>query len=1080
MRKSKLFRMSCFVFVGIFFYISQAWAVNSVPGKTNNSVQAASIEQLLKLKIPSGWGIIKDSYDSGTDKLIVNIQDAHCDFEAQQNIARILNRLALNYKLKVVAIEGASGKVENPLLENFPDKKVRGDVSLDLVKQGRLTGAEYLAVNSDYDLKLYGVEDMRLYMDNLAAFQQSQPFKKEARMYFAAIKKALDMLKEQIYNPDLKKLDSLENDYASRKISFDKYAIELYKLIEENGLRKVNYPLFYALQDAIKLELNVDFKKADTERMQLITILTQVIDDKQTITSLVDKSLDFKKGMISAGDFANFLKDLAFEKKVSLSGFPNFNAYADYITKYEQVANEDLFVEITTIDKDLKKVFYTDDDQKQLDVLYEKLDILVKLVDLKMENQDIAYFFKNRGQINSDSFTKFIEPQSYKHKVVVSLPTGMSYLDVYIPAWAKFYELADTRDSAFIEKTLAHMDKDNTDYAALITGGFHTKQLTRLLKEKKISYVVIAPKASVDGENPYFNLLQGGKTEIEQFLSSRQSTLALLKPTSDPSALENLAPAEQKNWKAKAQEEQNDQTFQLAVGAFASIASANPESSDAKIQGAVITIFENMNTKMTDSGQKPVVDMAYITPLVKDMHRQKNDNQETSSVVIKSGGDTIVFNPEVAPGAPGRIAFNSETPNNSGNVAGTSVLVASVNPTNVSSQTVETPAAVNRNSDIIKVTPQNVVDKVVSSSAETNDPATAVRISAIAEKVIPALTFTGSVDVDAIEGELKGTTGAGVMTSKPPKEKAIFNVAGLKGEIQKVVAATESLILENSSSAENAAVIAVGEKGLNLKLTPESQEKAVTIIKEALIKEGDYTSMLTSISGQLVDKKTGISIVVDKQNLANALNTGLAGAYTAETHSGDIVAKTVISKLSISDPKKMATVTAIIKDNTTDTKTKTTNLAASLKADPKQVSEALFSGLKQANVAANPIVNGLSSVSTLSTKSQEAFIASKIKSSDIQNILSKAEKTTAPEGQFIVFQGAQMDDSVLAATVDAGVDSSKVSAVVIAVGAYPDKEAVSVKIKPIENGRVYIEISPKKSEAILNPQLVAVSLRDKE
>ena len=88
------------------------------------------ITDILDIKIPSRWGVIRDAYNSGTDKLIINIQDAHCDFHAQQNISNILERLAEDYRLKVITLEGAAGKVDNPLLSFFPKKKIKKEVSL--------------------------------------------------------------------------------------------------------------------------------------------------------------------------------------------------------------------------------------------------------------------------------------------------------------------------------------------------------------------------------------------------------------------------------------------------------------------------------------------------------------------------------------------------------------------------------------------------------------------------------------------------------------------------------------------------------------------------------------------------------------------------------------------------------------------------------------------------------------------------------------------------------------------------------------------------------------------------------------
>ncbi len=649
------FRFTAIIVFSLFLISNQVFTARASAVDT----QAISAEDILDLKIPFRWGIIRDLYNSGTDKLIVNIQDAHCDFVAQENISRILERLASDYRLKVVALEGASGQVQNPILSFFPQDSVKKEVSLYLVKEGKLTGAEYLAITSDYGLKLYGVEDIRLYMDNLEAFQRSQPFKKEAKAYFSLLKRALDKLKPYLYNDGLKEYDQLEENYSKRRISFDEYVVDLFHLMQKHGLSKVEYPTFFELQKAVELEAKVDFKKADVERTSLITELAQVIVDKNDISVLVEKSLNFKKGILSAGAFASYLKDLAFKMKLNMVDYPNFSSYEKYITKYEEVANESLFKELRQIKADLKNVLYTDDDQRQLDVLYRNLEALVKLVDLKMVNEDIEYFFKNRDQINSQGFRAFIEPQAYKHKITINLPAQISKIDAYIPAWAKFYELADMRDMAFVEKTLQYMDKDDADYAALITGGFHTEQLTKILKSKKISYLVITPRASTEGDSAYLNIMQGGRTKLEQFLAQLQSTLGVFVDI-DQGVLEesNLSDAQLKDLQTKKQGKLELQVASAATFMAVNMI-ANSDNTDgvdwgnvrSEVKAAMSTAFENSGMSLEQAEHLGAI----VDNVISSLEKQESSGalQISDGVLsVDFGSDNVlVYNPAGAEGA---------------------------------------------------------------------------------------------------------------------------------------------------------------------------------------------------------------------------------------------------------------------------------------------------------------------------------------------------------------------------------------------------------------------------------------------
>jgi len=598
MKKGILFRGISLVIIWTFLITSSSFAIDANSGvdskvAKDKASKQSTLKGVLESSIPSSWGVIREVHNAGSDKLIINVQDAHCDFEAQQNISKILDRFAANYALKLITLEGASGVVGNPILSRFPDKRVIKDVSLYFMKEGKLTGAEHLAANTDYDLKLYGVEDISLYMENLAAFEQSEPFKKEVKQYFAILKEALDKIREYIYNIKLKQFDELKDNYSNKKISFSEYTVSLFKLVKENNLDDLAYPTFSELQKAIGLEKQVDFQRADAERNQLITALTEVTSDKKDIIELIDKSLNYKKGILSAAAYGAFLKDLAYKMRLNLAEYVNFDNYVKYITKYEEVAKESLFKEIKKIEFDIKDALYTHYDQKTLDNLYAYLEALDKLVDLKMRTEDIAYFFRNRTQINIDTFIQFIESQKVVFNLDISLPAELSYIDVYLPAWAKFYELADKRDLAFIENTLRQMDKEDVKFAALITGGFHTEKLTQLMKAMNISYLVITPRASASDDNPYLSIMRGEKTRLEEFVKQLQSTLVPFISASFE-AISSLPDEQRNSLKTLEIEEQLSLLVLEAVVEAGVLAKESPEMEVQEIKNAVTSKFNNM------------------------------------------------------------------------------------------------------------------------------------------------------------------------------------------------------------------------------------------------------------------------------------------------------------------------------------------------------------------------------------------------------------------------------------------------------------------------------------------------------
>ncbi len=120
--------------------------------------------------LPESLGQVKRMYQGRSDRIVVHIQDAHVNEEAQHNIAAILDYFAQNHQLQLVNLEGAEGELYTSLFTAFPNKKARQNIADYFLKAGRLTGPEYLAIVERPDMVLFGVEDRAIYEKNRNAY----------------------------------------------------------------------------------------------------------------------------------------------------------------------------------------------------------------------------------------------------------------------------------------------------------------------------------------------------------------------------------------------------------------------------------------------------------------------------------------------------------------------------------------------------------------------------------------------------------------------------------------------------------------------------------------------------------------------------------------------------------------------------------------------------------------------------------------------------------------------------------------------------------------------------------------------
>ncbi len=77
------------------------------------------------IAVPKDVAVTKEVFNAGDGKTIINIQDAHDSFTAQQSISSILDSLATNYDLRLVAVEGSTGYIDTSMLKTFPDENVK-------------------------------------------------------------------------------------------------------------------------------------------------------------------------------------------------------------------------------------------------------------------------------------------------------------------------------------------------------------------------------------------------------------------------------------------------------------------------------------------------------------------------------------------------------------------------------------------------------------------------------------------------------------------------------------------------------------------------------------------------------------------------------------------------------------------------------------------------------------------------------------------------------------------------------------------------------------------------------------------
>jgi len=464
-------------------------------------------------------GTIKSKYAGSTDKVIVHIQDAHCNYEAQDNINRMLDQLASECGMKMISVEGAEGVVDTAWFRAFPDAEIRKEVATYFMKKGEITGAEFYSINSDYDGIIFGAETKDYYIKNLKAFTDVYPYKEAIEKYFTGVSAIATRLKSMVYPPKLKELDSKIRAFDDKEMELSDYAAYLYKTSSEEGIKAEDFANFKKLIQTLEYEEKIDFDIVDNERSQYIDALSKKLD-KERMTELVTWSVRFKKGHIKAVEFYTYLRNLAKEHELDIvHDYPNLFYYYIYTKLYDGIDNEGLFKEISAIERQLKEKLFTDETERKLDKYSDMLDMFIDLVNIELTNEDYELFQAYQKEFSLEDALGFVSSLCSRYNLNCTLESVPVQISENLPKMVDFYEIAMRRDKALIDNTLSRMKKEGKDRCVLIAGGFHTKGMQRLLEEKGISYVVVTPKITKDVETPYIKVLTNQRTSLEDIIT---------------------------------------------------------------------------------------------------------------------------------------------------------------------------------------------------------------------------------------------------------------------------------------------------------------------------------------------------------------------------------------------------------------------------------------------------------------------------------------------------------------------------------------------------------------------------------
>lgn len=520
---------------GAVFTLSVFLLTNTVPSgfalPEVRSSKPASANLLPSKAVKIERAVYKDNVP-----LVLYIQDAHANPEAQESIRQTLHELyeKVGGAQFAVALEGTTGSLHPEYLHFFSDYPYADKAIVDdLTAKGELTGAELFA--RDLDLRgqfrsemFRGVEDVRVYRKNAEAYQRLIREGDLLRDLLGVFKAAFKKAESRWYNPELRdfvqeKARKKEGDFGgargigeSRQWSsqWDVYlnylkekAAGVLRLDLDQPAEQIRFPNLTRIFTLTRLQGEMNYENARRQWQSAAPLLDEASQER--IAGLLDGKRHGQEPL-SRDFFIRLLTEKP-EAFRALEAQPDLRRFFAVQVLSSEIDVQGLTDEMTRLERAIAQTLSKTTEERRLFSLSEDFMILQKMLLLELTAED----WEKAGS-NLSAFEPEAIAGGLKRLGIVVPPYDAVRLKMVWQDAVDFYVTAHQRDQIIVSKAMEFAAANKPNVMVLIAGGFHTNGVERLLKHESVSYAIARPvMKNSDGGRLYHKAMAGENSILE-------------------------------------------------------------------------------------------------------------------------------------------------------------------------------------------------------------------------------------------------------------------------------------------------------------------------------------------------------------------------------------------------------------------------------------------------------------------------------------------------------------------------------------------------------------------------------------
>lgn len=440
--------------------------------------------------IPNKYASIESSDLSHTSDVFILINDFHYNYQAQTNIAHIIGDLCKNHDYKLVLTEGGAGNLNLSYLRALAPQEIRESVSQKYLKKGYISGEEYLDIAGRETFIIEGLEDKRLYLENVNAFFGSNEVKENLAPFLNKIDHVIDDLKVTLYPAEILEFEKVYTAYRDGIVSFFDYIHRLEQSAARAGITAKGTQQLAAFLDISRYFSSLD----DSHIRAVIKKYIQDVKDRRHELDIKEDSWTVLVQYESLDALIARLGEVEAKSGLSLEGYPELVEYRDKDRTFKALDIAAIQDEAHTLKTSFYKALLKDPDQQKLYQLSEDIIIFKRLINLTLSRKEYEFYKANVASFQPSGWVTVLKAicdrQLYEGKVPSADFITFEMLDKI----DNFYRQATRRDDFFIINTRNLLKKDDQSKAIIIVGGFHKDIFVDYFKREKLNYAVVSPK----------------------------------------------------------------------------------------------------------------------------------------------------------------------------------------------------------------------------------------------------------------------------------------------------------------------------------------------------------------------------------------------------------------------------------------------------------------------------------------------------------------------------------------------------------------------------------------------------------